>query len=654
MPDHRRFAVPVLLLALFLSANREVAAQATCNVKAQLEAYLKNFTAKDPNRELIVLAFDHQERTWTGYQWQQGSLNDRREIFDLKLPFTNKPRVFVPKGRTQDLVVVLTNTNPLLFTTRLTATTETSIEDLQSLQKLAGLLGGFLSAGVASAAPEFEVAPISTFDVNVAFRANVDVFEAGEELVETGDPAGSSLDQLYADSVAIVEELKVLGSVIEKALKALETPRAGFDGEIRLLKEAGSEIRSYLQQVENGNLSSAAPRGFERLTVSAASLDGLAQNIARERDNLRNNVQPACVDALTALRTAVRLYRIPLSERPAEQRPVTDEFKASLEALANPSSCGSSQLDIRIGRVRGYLKDRHEDPRGPRPPNTQGASEAEDRILRPLFRGIDGYLTLVDQRKSALEVADKLVSETGDSAKVAEAAQTFIARRSGSLLSNDPCSLTTGVIPIPRNSALTDELPWTKFGTESFQISIDSPFKDSVVLRHATDVSSSYEIQRAWRWDFDVDVATVYTEIASPVFTSVPTLNLATPDKPDDTVNIVRQTDEQGRAGELAMFLGLQWRPRKGAASTFSIGPQLGAGLSADHPAVFAGVGFGLGRYVKLGVGWNWQEVKELRNQKVDQILELGESVQTRDAFDDGYYVSLSITIDELPFFKAP
>lgn len=267
-------------------------------------------------------------------------------------------------------------------------------------------------------------------------------------------------------------------------------------------------------------------------------------------------MQPACVDALTALRTAVRQYRIPLSERRAEQRPAIDKFKASLEALANPSSCGSSQPDIRIGRVRNYLKARHEDPTGPRPPNTQGASEA-------------------------------------------------------------------------------------------------APFKDSVVLRHATDVSSSYEIQRAWRWGFDVDVATVYTEIASAVFTSVPTLNLATTE-PDDTVNIVRQTDEQGRAGELTMFLSLQWRPRQGAASTFSIGPQLGAGLSTDHPAIFAGVGFGLGRYVKLGVGWNWQEVKELRNQKVDQILGLGESVQTRDAFDDGYYVSLSITLDELPFFKAP
>lgn len=647
MTAQRAMPVAVFLLSLFVLTGSVQAVP--CNdPTAQLKAYLLENHSQEP---LVVLAFDHQSQNWSGYRWEKNNLVLLEAESELKIPFTNKPRVFLTREETETLAVFVTNTNPLLFGTKLTGITETNIEDLASLQKLAGLLGGFLSAGVAGLAPQFEIPPLPPVEDSMMAFAIVD--STAQDLSEiteedlTKIKASAALRRLHGDAEEIVKKLQDPASRIKTALSNLETPRSQFDEALGKLKEAGSEIKSYLQLVENDTLTATGPREFEKLQVTVSSLDGSAVTIATRRTELES-IKLECTAALTLLRNAVRLYRIPLPAPLAEQRLAIDEFEGNLEGLADLSACTSVDLNPRIGRVRDELEKMH---RSTGRPSVNGATSDEDRVLRPLFKGLDGYLTLVEQRKSALKTTADLLAEAGNAAKVAEAARTFLNLRDEALIGSDPCSLRAGVIPIPRHGELAGNLPWTKFGTESFQVTAVSPFKDSVVLRHAPEVSASYEFQRAWKWDFDVDVATTYTEVTSPVFTAVAVPNTAT-EKPDDTVNVPRQTDEEGRAGDLAMFLGLQWRSR--TRTLFSVGPQLGVGLSTDHPALFAGIGFGIGRYVKLGVGWTIQEVKELEGQKVDRPLAAGESIRLHDGFDDNYYVSLSITLDELPFFKAP
>lgn len=281
------------------------------------------------------------------------------------------------------------------------------------------------------------------------------------------------------------------------------------------------------------------------------------------------------------------------------------------------------------------------------PPSNGGAEPAQDRALRPLIESLNAYLTLVSRRSDAIKAADELMAKRGDAAKVAGAVQKTIELRDRSLLRKDPCSLIAGVLQVPRPGAGQTELKWSQIRSETFKVVADSPYKDVITPSHPTEVTTGYELKRTGRWSFDVDVATIYTEIADPVFAAVD------PDKDPNTMNsVIGQTDEKGRAGKLGLFVSFQRRVGKG--SQFSFGPQIGAGFNTDHPSIFAGFGIGISRYAKLGFGWSVQQIKELRKAKIGDPVAKTEDITTRDAFGNNYYVSLSITLDELPFFKAP
>jgi hypothetical protein len=640
MSGRQPSVIGTLLVALALSGPAGVAGEVVaCNKpQTQLESYLAKHYSQQP---LVVLALDHQTQEWTGYRWDSKAKTLTPLVTDseLKLPFTNKPRVFLGKDEVDRLAIFVTNTNPLLFATKHTGATVAEIEDLATLQKLAGLLGGFISAGIAAGVPEFE--RLEALDIPTVEAAHETLVLAQKALV----PIDGDVKELREHAELIAGLLKTQGANIKDALGGLEKPRSSFADDLQSLAEAGSEIKSFVQLVENDSLAEVGTPGFPRLSVTASSLARHAAAIDEKRLAVKNT-QPVCIGSLAALRDALRLLRQPHKE-PGELKTAEDGYKRSLEALADLRGCNPTNLGISIDRIRKLLEKRT--PLSAVDPT----KEKEDQILRLLFLAVDSYLTLVDQHKAGLESAGKLLSEAGTSAKVAEAVQAFNARFTKHHVASDVCSLRSGVIEVPRRKEIAEKLPWTKVGTESFQVVADSPFKDAVLFRHAADISASYEIQRASNWEFDVDAATIYTEVASPVYSAVPEPNTATPD-PEDTTSFIRQTDEEGRAGELALFLSLQWRSRREARNFFSIGPQLGAGLNADHPALFVGFGVGLGRYVKLGLGYNWQRVKELRDQKADQLLGSGEAIQLRDGFDHGFYGALSITIDNLPFFKAP
>jgi hypothetical protein len=632
-----------LVLILLVTVCRAVLAQApgSCNPVHQLELYL---AAKNTRPDLVVLAFDHQSRAWSGYRWTGAPpLVPLQQDAEFQIPFINKPRVFLPKEKMADLEVFVINTNPLMFSTKNNPATETNIEDLANLQRLAGLLGGFLSAGVASLTPEAEF-PVPAADVQgLTTEAMEDLDASSRAWSAVTQPKKSDpLLSLYLAANDIINELNQQGNTLKQAMDGLETPRGSFENDLNRLKEAGAEIRTYLQLVENDTLAAVGPRRFDTPAPShplptAASLDA-ATDLLAVRRNALDAVKPVCTKDLSSLRTAVRRYRIPLPKSTADQKAALDEFQSALDQLADPIACLSPKINAAIIVIRDYLRTKT--------PTTTGAV-ADDTIFRPLFLGLDGYLLLVDQRKSALKAAADLLGAAESSAKIAEGVNSFLDLRKP-YLNSGPCTLRAGVVRVERDPRLAERLSWTKFGTESFQVFASSPFKDSILPRHASEVGTSFEIQRAWHWDFDVDVATVYTEIAEPVYSAVPVTS-------NSMDKLIRQTDEKGRAGELAMFLSLQWRSRQRPRSHFSVGPQLGVGLNTDHPELFAGLGFGLGRYIKLGVGWSWQEVKVLaKGQTVNGPVPESGAIRLRDGFDDGFYASLSITIDELPFFRAP
>ncbi|HEY9422781.1 MAG TPA: hypothetical protein VIW92_15305, partial [Thermoanaerobaculia bacterium] len=78
-----------LLVSALLASGSAAFAQAAvtnCVPKDQLEHFLRNKGIPDS----VVLAFDHLQRTWSGYKWDGNQLDPLRDEIDLKLPFTNK------------------------------------------------------------------------------------------------------------------------------------------------------------------------------------------------------------------------------------------------------------------------------------------------------------------------------------------------------------------------------------------------------------------------------------------------------------------------------------------------------------------------------------------------------------------------------------
>src|SRR5690349_11860924 len=102
--------------------------------------------AKDSGLAPTVLAYDHPSGIWNARNALDG---DR-----IEKDAAGKPTVSLQPD--EELVVVVENTNPLLYTLTAGAVTETTIPELTELQKLAGLLGGNLQAFLRVAADESE------------------------------------------------------------------------------------------------------------------------------------------------------------------------------------------------------------------------------------------------------------------------------------------------------------------------------------------------------------------------------------------------------------------------------------------------------------------------------------------------------------------
>ena len=621
----RRFlTVTAALLTCFLVAGQASSQPASdCKTKEQIDLYLRG---RGPAR---VLAFDHATQRWMAFQWN-GTKQTPLPEGDFESAFTNKPRLFVEK-RTQPIILVV-NTNPMLFNTTFSGATEAPIDDLANLQRLATLLGGVLSAEVALLPPGR--GPQEPQEELTAARSAMPLLRKAAD------------DSLWVPANSILTQLQTPADTITKALTGLRQPHNELETQLQGVNELNAEIRSYLQLIESRSPGGIEPRpnlavDRKRQPQVEASFD----KIATARKALQDT-KPVCPGTLEALRNAVRLFRTPLpKDKLPEKRAAVDGFLKALDSIKKDDPNCEAALNERALQIKELLLALHEDDG---PPSENGADPAQDKVLRPLVEGLTAYLTLVDQRVAALKATDELMAKRGDGAKVAGTVDATLLRRAElRKVSEDPCYLIAGVVEVKRPGSDETDLRWSQIRSEGFKIVADSPYKDLVTLNHPTDVTAGYELQQAGRWSFDVDVATIYTELADPVFTAVDPDN-----DPETKNNVIGQTDEKGRAGELGLFVTFKRRINQGDLFTF--GPQIGAGFDTDHPSFFAGFGIGISRYAKLGFGWSWQRIKELKDAKPGDPVATTEDIAIRDVFDDNYYVSLSITLDELPFFSAP
>ena len=259
----------------------------------------------------------------------------------------------------------------------------------------------------------------------------------------------------------------------------------------------------------------------------------------------------------------------------------------------------------------------------------------------------------VDKKTEALlKDVDTLVKGSGTLVVGTAEIQTFVARMKAATVRSDAGTF----IYRPQDHGTLDlvvaspAVKWNQRITRPFKLRLDSSFSKEVATRRPElDVSFA----TAWRGGslVGIGVGIVYTPLTSPTWSAAP--------KPgSDTVKVVTRTDEETRAGAFGLFLNFRFLQAVAPSTRgtwFVPALQIGTGFDPSEPSFYAGGAFELFKYVRMGVGCTWQQVKRLNGQ-IEGVTEVsGDSdIKTRDGFDHRYYVSLSIAIDNLSLFDKP
>lgn len=260
----------------------------------------------------------------------------------------------------------------------------------------------------------------------------------------------------------------------------------------------------------------------------------------------------------------------------------------------------------------------------------------------------------VDAKAEAvLKDVETLLKDSGLLITGAAEIQTFVARmeKAGIKAGSDKTFSYEpekhGRIDLPIESTA---VRWNQKITRPLKLRVDSSFaKDVATRRKELDVSFA----TAWRGGtlLGVGVGMVYTPLTAPTWSAAA--------KPgDSTVKVVTKTDEESRAGTFGLFLNVRaaqaiWPST--ARNYFVPALQIGTGFDPNKPSLFAGLAWEPGiRYVRLGVGCTWQQVKRLNGQSEGDVVNGDSDIKTRDGFDHAYYLSLIVAIDNLSLFNKP
>jgi hypothetical protein len=203
-----------------------------------------------------------------------------------------------------------------------------------------------------------------------------------------------------------------------------------------------------------------------------------------------------------------------------------------------------------------------------------------------------------------------------------------------------------------------DRVPWDEVQTRPFKVAADSPFADKISATHPAELSTAYKVKPASARSWDVGVSVVRTDVVDPEFGAVDpesTVAALGEEEPPPPKNIA-QVDEETRSGELAMLvhLGIVGLLKPDAPPLVrGIGIELGAAVSADKPAFFAGLSVPVTRFFRLGWGYTTQRVTALDGQEIGGEVASKDDIRTRQHFVDGHYISLSISLGSISFFKG-
>ena len=581
----------------------------SCDPTAQITNFLER---QHPSDAMKVVTYDAEENLWRGYAWNPNAGSEKRLLLLDDGSIFYRKRSGIPRmalSPKEPFSVLVTNINPLAYSARTTQITTANIEDLATLQQLASLFGDLLVSGA-------KVASYSDLPSHVSVSGDKMTFALQRVIATT-----PTLGQIATD---LKEALETYLTPHAVGVKTVNTTAKRILQTAQQLDERFGAFTAFVQRVEDRVPDLAVPTDISTLPISAEDLSNDLRQLDTQRTSLRNNV-PTCTSTIAAALELVQLRVRGVPEKAADRTDALNRYLTLLNDLTQESldadSC-NAQLQKPLTQLASWLTSNR----------LETALDEKDRPdLAQIAYLLSGTTSVLTKRTSTITEANDLLSRQALLGRAASTLNVLVTRMQPYLRLSDPCALKYGVIEIPRPQGRSTTIPWAEFDTETVKLTPDPTFKDRVQLKHA-EVTSTLEIARLRRWEFDTDIALTYTNVVDPDFGLV--------------AGKVDRTAEKSHAGDLGLFMTMKPKDR-------AFGAQFGLGLGG-YPAAFLGGALQLGPWVKISAGGTAQRVKTLAGgqREGETSLASKEDIKTKDTFDNGWYLGLSITVDNLPFFK--
>lgn len=545
-----------------------------------------------------VLVYDHSNRAWRA----NGSLDAERIERDV----AGKPTVSL--GRREELIVVVENTNPLLYTLTAGAATEVDIPELVEVKKLAGLLGGNISSLVETLNTEMAVRP-------------------------AGDPNNPDFFM-----------------VLQQVLTSLQSASENVSCSTARITDQTSRAGHFIQRLELGG-TAEYPIELSRKNCANQAVADLVTQSDKDFENLARQLREARAPGdlcLSFLQAAEKAFGGDFSKGDDIRKSILDAEAAAPTCTAEMRVV-SAQLLGPLRAMQAAIEQR---------PQPADLTEHLRTLARPHLGETKKLVALITRYGEVHAGATTLLGKRDEVRKAATQVELFERRVRQHLLATlQNCSdATLGrcvvAESVSRRLVLANEFKpvrWDKIQNHSLMLEANAPLASMVVPSGPAKSEAPYSLDSITRGLWGIAASVVTTRIDEPTFTAVSD----GAEKPKFTIT---KTDKETRAGEVALLvdygLGLALFPKK-STWVHGFGLEFGAGTDADQPAFFGGLSYRIGRFVRLGAGISYQQVTELEGQHEGQIVNSATDLRTRDRFTAKPYASFSVALEAFTLFSS-
>jgi len=629
--------IPTLVIigSAILSARQIWAAD--CKAEKGLETYLQKTFGSARSQPSRVLAFNHRTQTWAAYSlaWVCPASEPlcRLPVLnpvgrpDYELQNNNVPRLAL--ATSDDVAIVVVDTNPMLYSATRKPATEKEIEGLAQVQALAAAIGGFWQAFVQAQTSQ-EGSHAAT--VKEKYKEVVTI-----KGLRVSDPLG---EKELTDAATVLANAQSNYAAALEDLGKAASPLARLHADEALLLALVNSTEAD-RPPDNAMLPDTS-----RPTTRLAEINEALTRMAATRAALQKTPKP-CVAPCPKLLDALRLVLATPGQRAAAA--LGTVLKDLKEKVKDSACFADIAVQTALETVAAKL-DRCSSV-------ACGLTPGGKSNLTTLLTFATAVPVLVDQSDRAVTSADALLDKRTDQIALAAAVDTAIDRYKDAYIRGDGdyCSLRHGVIGVQEPPV---KLRWNKIYTGKFDIKATGLNAEKVAKRHAELTDVSYDLVAKSTLDFSLGFGLIYTEAVNPVWSAV--------ENPSNTAQkIIARTDEESRAGTPALLFTTF--PHAWRNSTIKPGLDIGTCLDTAKPALYLGLSIRVAPFARLAAGRGWFLVDRLaKNQHEIAFLGDGsvdpasvtpvtskDDIRRRRGITDKFYVSLVITLDSLEFFKA-